>query len=262
MPDPSEPDDGHAATQQRDASTRADGLEETEVDPYATVLPTQADPASVKAEPLFETVQDPNETRMTVAPTADFSGASGSAGTQFWQGPGGGSAPGLTGRSRYQPIRLHARGGLGEIFVALDGELNREVALKEIQEQHGGQSESQFRFIFEAEVTGGLEHPGIVPVYGLGRYPDGRPYYAMRFIRGESLKAAIKRYHESTKDGQGPSPAHSLDFRQLLGRFVAVCHAIDYVHSRGVLHRDIKPENIMLGPHGETLVVHGAWPRP
>src|SRR5262249_17611842 len=106
----------------------------------------------------------------------------------------------------------------------------------------------------EAEVTGGLEHPGIVPVYGLGTYGDGRPYYAMRFIRGDSLKEAIDRFHadEMLKADTGQ---RSLEVRKLLRRFLAVCNAIDYAHSRGVLHRDIKPGNIIVGKHGETLVV-------
>ena len=84
----------------------------------------------------------------------------------------------------------------------------------------------------------------------MGAYPDGRPYYAMRFIRGETLAAAIKRFHD-----QAPVRFDSLGFRQLLGRFVAVCQAMAYAHNRGVLHRDVKPDNIMLGKFGETLVV-------
>src|SRR5262249_59901748 len=102
--------------------------------------------------------------------------------------------------------------------------------------------------------TGGLEHPGIVPVYGLGKYADGRPYYAMRFIRGDSLQEAIARFHRAEKPGRDPSERR-LAFRDLLGRFVAVCQAVAYAHSRGVLHRDLKPGNVMLGKYGETLVV-------
>ena len=110
---------------------------------------------------------------------------------------------------------------------------------------------SRQRFSLEAEVTGGLEHPGIVPVYGLGSYGDGRPYYVMRFIRGDSLKEAIANYH---KQGQGQG-LRDLELRKLLRRFLDVCNAIDYAHGRGVLHRDIKPANVVLGNHGETLVV-------
>jgi hypothetical protein len=96
---------------------------------------------------------------------------------------------------RFRVLRPHARGGLGAVFVALDSELNREVALKQILDRHADDPVSRTRFLLEAEVTGGLEHPGVVPVYGLGTYGDGRPYYAMRFIRGDSLKEAIDRFH-------------------------------------------------------------------
>ena len=104
-------------------------------------------------------------------------------------------------------------------------------------------------------MTGGLEHPGIVPVYGLGHTPDGRPYYAMRFIRGDSLKEAIRRFYQAEGEPGRDRGQRPLEFRELLGRFMAVCDAISYAHSRGVLHRDLKPGNIMLGPYGETLVV-------
>src|SRR5206468_7342000 len=96
---------------------------------------------------------------------------------------------------RFRVLRPHAQGGLGAVFVALDGELHREVALKQILDHHADDPASRTRFLIEAEITGGLEHPGIVPVYGLGRYGDGRPYYAMRFIRGDSLKQAIAGFH-------------------------------------------------------------------
>jgi serine/threonine-protein kinase len=157
--------------------------------------------------------------------------------------------------TRFRIIRPHAKGGLGEVFVARDTELNRDVALKEIQQQFADDPSFRSRFEFEAEVTGGLEHPGIVPVYGLGHMPDGRPFYAMRFIKGKSLKDAIRRFHEAEKQPGRDLGRSTLELRDLLGRFIDVCDAVAYAHSRRVLHRDLKPGNIMLGKYGETLVV-------
>jgi tRNA A-37 threonylcarbamoyl transferase component Bud32/tetratricopeptide (TPR) repeat protein len=140
------------------------------------------------------------------------------------------------------------------VLLALDSELQRDVALKEIQPAFADQPEHQQRFVREAEITGRLEHPGVVPVYGLGRYPDSRPYYAMRFIKGQSLRQALKEFHDPNTGPTDPGQ-RQLRLRQLLNHFVVVCNTIAYAHSKGVLHRDIKPDNVMLGPYGETLVV-------
>ncbi len=176
---------------------------------------------------------------------------------------------------RFHVLRPHAKGGLGAVFVALDAELHREVAFKQILDEHADDPTSRQRFLIEAEITGGLEHPGVVPVYGLGTDSRGRPYYAMRFIKGDSLKEAIAHFHgkpgyagdggsaedEPGRPGAGShkntpsSHASPLAFRQLLRRFIDVCNAVDYAHSRGVIHRDIKPSNIIVGKYGETLVV-------
>ncbi len=163
-----------------------------------------------------------------------------------------GSAARAAAPARFRTLRLLGRGGLGEVFIAQDEELQREVALKEIQARHLHSDENRDRFVLEAEITGRLEHPGIVPVYGLGTHADGRPFYAMRFIKGESLQQALTRFHGAT---DRPERERILELRQLLSRFVALCNAIAYAHSRGVLHRDIKPANVMLGEFGETLVV-------
>jgi tetratricopeptide (TPR) repeat protein/tRNA A-37 threonylcarbamoyl transferase component Bud32 len=158
------------------------------------------------------------------------------------------------GRPRFRVVRQHAQGGVGEVFVAHDEELNRPVALKEIQAPYAADPVSRGRFLLEAEVTGSLEHPGIVPVYSLGFHADGRPYYAMRLIEGRDLREAIEDFHAADKPGRDPGKRR-LSFRELLGRFVAVCNAVAFAHSKGVLHRDLKPANIMLGKFGETLVV-------
>jgi serine/threonine-protein kinase len=155
---------------------------------------------------------------------------------------------------RFRIVRFHDNGALGEVFVARDQQLHRIVALKRIKLDHATDRDKRARFVVEAEITGRLEHPGIVPVYGLGTYDDGRPFYAMRFIRGDNLKAAIEQFHAAEAKGRDPGE-RTLALLKLLRRFLDVCNAIDYAHSRGVLHRDLKPGNIMLGKFGETLVV-------
>jgi len=141
--------------------------------------------------------------------------------------------------------------------VAYDEELNREVALKELRRRYAEDAKSMSQFLFEAEVTAGLEHPGVVPIYGVGRHPDGRAYFTMRLIRGQSLRDAIRALH---RDGGHGALASGL--RRLLDRMVDVCYTVAYAHRRGILHRDVTPDNIMLGVHGETLVIDWGLAKP
>jgi eukaryotic-like serine/threonine-protein kinase len=152
---------------------------------------------------------------------------------------------------RFEKLKPHAAGALGQVYLARDQELRRKVALKEIKDRYADNPDARSRFLLEAEITGRLEHPGVVPVYGLGTYANGRPYYAMRFIKGQSLADAIKDLYAPAR-----SPAErALELRKLLSRFIAVCNTMQYAHDRDIVHRDLKPSNIMLGAYGETLVV-------
>jgi eukaryotic-like serine/threonine-protein kinase len=156
---------------------------------------------------------------------------------------------------RFNIVSAYAEGGLGEISVAHDSQLGRMVALKQIKTRWADDVDARSRFLQEAQITGRLEHPGIVPVYALGFDASGRPYYAMRFIEGETLQEIVKRFHNRFKDDRGDGRARLLELRKLLTRLIAVCNAIDYAHNRGIIHRDLKPANILLGKYGETLVV-------
>jgi WD40 repeat protein len=141
---------------------------------------------------------------------------------------------------RYHLHRERARGGLGRILEVRDLRLGRTVALKEMLRN----SEAAYaRFVREAMITARLEHPGIVPVHDLGRWPSGQPFYAMKLVSGRTLHDVI-----------AATPAFD-DRVALLPNVIAVADAIAYAHSQGVIHRDLKPANVVLGAFGETVVI-------
>jgi len=160
--------------------------------------------------------------------------------------PRGSEPPSLNARldipegERYRTTGLLGQGGMGAVHAVRELRLDREEALK-VAIQPGPEVEA--RLLREASLTSRLEHPGIVPVLSAGRLPDGRAYYTMRVIRGESLQAALRRAPDL--------PARLALMRSYLDATEALAHA----HSRGVIHRDLKPANVMLGEHGGTVVV-------
>lgn len=160
----------------------------------------------------------------------------------------------LLAAGRYQPVELHAQGGIGDVFKAEDAELGRVVALKRIRRNDSHHPVRSKRFEAEAKITGHLEHPGIVPVYGFERDAKGRLFYAMRMIHGGTLQDAIERFHKKYPVGS-ISGEGTLAMQNLLRSFLKVCETVAYAHSKGVIHRDLKPANIMVGEYGETLVV-------
>jgi tetratricopeptide (TPR) repeat protein len=158
---------------------------------------------------------------------------------------------------RYLLKKFHAKGGMGEVWLAEDCEIGRPVALKKMF--GGARPDQEERFLLEAQVTGQLEHPGIVPVHEVGVDEEGKPFYAMKFIQGRTLKDVIAEYHAPPKPGAPPREVQGL---RLLEIFLDVCQAVAYAHSRGVIHRDLKPDNIMVGAYGETLLLDWGLAKP
>jgi PAS domain S-box-containing protein len=153
---------------------------------------------------------------------------------------------------RYCRLHLHATGGIGRVWLAHDNDLGRDVALKELRPERAEHATHGARFLQEAQITSQLEHPGIIPVYELVRARDGQqPFYTMRFVKGRTLSAAARAYHDKRSAGQ----ADALELPALLNAFVTVCNTVAYAHSRGVLHRDLKGQNVILGDFGEVVVL-------
>jgi eukaryotic-like serine/threonine-protein kinase len=141
-------------------------------------------------------------------------------------------------------------GGMGVVRACLDRRIGREVAIKSVKLGTGSRGDVGGRFLREACVQGQLEHPAIVPVYDLGRDPDGVLYFTMKRVRGMTFERIVDALRAGEEEA-----ARSFSRRKLLGAFASVCHAVAYAHARGVVHRDLKPGNVMLGDYGEVYVL-------
>jgi serine/threonine protein kinase len=145
--------------------------------------------------------------------------------------------PDLSG-TRYRAVKFLGQGGMGAVWLAEDRVLERSVALKVLASE-SSPSDLAARLMQEAVVLARLEHPGIVPVHDAGTLPDGRTFYCMKHVEGQTLDRYIER----------------LPLRQRLQLFQRVAEPLAFAHSRGVIHRDLKPRNIMVGPFGEVLIM-------
>lgn len=155
-------------------------------------------------------------------------------------------------KSRFTLLRELGSGGLGRVWLARDEKLNRNVALKEMNQTALQLPQAWKRFNREAEITGQLEHPNVVSLYQYGNESkSSEPFYAMRFVGKRTLADAINEYHEQCKTGR----CNALSLHRLLTAFLDVCQAVAYAHSRGVIHRDLKPENVALDNYGQTIVL-------
>lgn len=171
----------------------------------------------------------------------------------------------ITTATRYSRLRQHRKGGMSILRIAHDEDLDRETVVKSLRPEYENGEEFRRQLLAEASITGKLDHPGIVPVYGVGQKWDGTPFYTMRRIVGEDLHSHIEHHHaarrgETSASQAGTSPA--LDLRDLVEHLVDACNTIAYAHDAGVLHLDVKPQNIMVGRYGETFVVDWGLARP
>jgi len=155
---------------------------------------------------------------------------------------------------RFQVLSELGRGGMGRVIEARDPELRRAVAVKVVLDPRAITPAQIARFVAEAQITGQLQHPNIVPVYEMGLSDDGQLFFVMKKVEGRSLRDVL--------DGLalGEDTGHSRT--RLLHAFIQVCNAVAYAHDRSILHRDLKPANIMLGSFGEVLLMDwtGGWP--
>ncbi len=157
--------------------------------------------------------------------------------------------------ARYEDLGLLAEGSFGEVRRVRDTLLQRVVAMKILRAAHGESVHLRRRFLVEAEITAGLQHPGIVALYDRGQLADGRFWFTMREVRGRTLREIIEEVHAALGPEGFRETASGWTFRRLIDAFARVCQAVAYAHRRGVVHRDLKPDNLMTGELGEALVM-------
>ncbi len=155
--------------------------------------------------------------------------------------------------TRYELLGLLGQGAMGTVHIARDIKLRRKVAIKTLITSMAKKSGGMWRFLREAQITSQLDHPNIVPTYGLEVAPDGSVAYAMKLVKGRELTDLLNETRDLYLNNQPIGKDHSLE--QRLEIFVKICDAMSFAHSKQIVHRDLKPANIMLGPYHEVYVM-------
>ena len=221
----------HTLPPEIQSSIYSDQVDLLDIDPVPGLLPSTETPYELEKTETHTWPMDPENTLVGEYPDEE---------TVFEIG-------------RYEDLGAIAAGGMGEVRKVRDQELNRTLAMKIIHRKYIQNSNYVVRFVEEAQVISQLQHPNIIPVYELNTLEDGRLYYTMKEVRGDTLSAVIKKVHAATEKGGGKAEGWSL--HRLIDSYHKVCTAMAYAHNRGVIHRDLKPANIMVGAFGEVLVM-------
>ncbi|QDU19559.1 serine/threonine-protein kinase [Urbifossiella limnaea] len=192
---------------------------------------------------------DPNATRRDADPERTVRRPGNDTPSPF-PGLGGFVVPG------FEVLGEIARGGMGVVFAARELALGREVAIKTLLPEFSGDALAAARFAAEVRTTARLPHPGVPPVYRLGLLADGRPFMAMKLIRGRTLAAVLAaRWQRPASRSTDDLDITAPDSPGALQILEQVCQAVGFAHARGVVHRDLKPANVMVGPFGEVQVM-------
>ncbi len=168
----------------------------------------------------------------------------------------GGEAVFHSGKLRYERLKVVGEGGMGEVTLAQDHDIDRRVAIKRLRPVHQGTS-SLLRFAQEVRTIGRLEHPNIVPVHDVGVDEEGQHYFVMKYVEGETLEHIIERLAAKDEAYERRFP-----YEVRAQVFLGILRAVQYAHARGIIHRDIKPANVMVGPYGEVMVMDWGLARP
>lgn len=211
-------------------------------DSIASAQTAVAPPSSDIRAPVPAPAQTTGGGRITVLPRIAGDGASLRLVTQS--------------RSRYEPIKRLGSGGMGEVMLVQDQDIARKVAVKRLLPE-AGNAMMLARFVDEIRTIGRLEHPNIVPVHDVGVDDDGRYFFVMRYVEGETLEDVIKKLRS------GDAEYHrTYTFERRVEIMIAILNALQYAHAAGIVHRDVKPANVMIGRYGEVVLMDWGIAKP